>query len=197
MSSQAPHDPSTSSQTPASTNKESGRKRRKVVRSRAGCLVCRKRRKACDMAKPQCGTCVRLKMVSGPKNPQRSVCLPSGLLLANWQASRDLTESCALRLLALWPSTCVLQQSSCRSGRWTDECQWALAELTCFPRHPSAHHLLVRTARSSRPVSAWGECRLCRSQQYFANPYTSGSGSEPCIEYRLDVLRHFLGPPSG
>ncbi|KAK8858954.1 hypothetical protein IAR55_003185 [Kwoniella newhampshirensis] len=37
-----------------------GRKRRKVTRSKSGCLTCRRRRKLCDMAKPQCGACVRL-----------------------------------------------------------------------------------------------------------------------------------------
>ena len=43
---------------------EAGRKRRKVTRSRAGCLTCRKRRKLCDMGKPDCGACERLRMVS-------------------------------------------------------------------------------------------------------------------------------------
>jgi hypothetical protein len=40
------------------------RKRRKVTRTRSGCLTCRQRRKACDMAKPECGACLRLKKVS-------------------------------------------------------------------------------------------------------------------------------------
>ncbi|ORY27123.1 fungal-specific transcription factor domain-domain-containing protein [Naematelia encephala] len=39
-----------------------GRKRRKVTRSKSGCLTCRKRRKLCDMIKPACGACSRLKM---------------------------------------------------------------------------------------------------------------------------------------
>jgi len=39
------------------------RKRRKAIRTRSGCLTCRKRRKACDMGKPDCGACVRLKQV--------------------------------------------------------------------------------------------------------------------------------------
>lgn len=39
-----------------------GRKRRKVTRSRLGCLTCRKRRKLCDMAKPVCQACTRLKI---------------------------------------------------------------------------------------------------------------------------------------
>lgn len=42
---------------------ESAKKRRKVTRSRLGCLTCRKRRKLCDMAKPCCDACSRLKMV--------------------------------------------------------------------------------------------------------------------------------------
>ncbi|WVR07312.1 hypothetical protein IAU60_004353 [Kwoniella sp. DSM 27419] len=39
-----------------------GRKRRKVTRSKLGCLTCRKRRKLCDMAKPACGACERLSL---------------------------------------------------------------------------------------------------------------------------------------
>ncbi|KGB74687.2 transcriptional activator [Cryptococcus deuterogattii R265] len=39
-----------------------GRKRRKVTRSRLGCLTCRKRRKLCDMTKPICQACTRLKI---------------------------------------------------------------------------------------------------------------------------------------
>jgi hypothetical protein len=65
MESQVPEPPGVADQSPTPGQLEPGRKRRKVVRSRAGCLICRKRRKACDMTKPQCGTCVRLKMVSG------------------------------------------------------------------------------------------------------------------------------------
>ncbi|WVQ77263.1 hypothetical protein IAR50_006947 [Cryptococcus sp. DSM 104548] len=41
---------------------EPGRKRRKVTRSRLGCFTCRKRRKLCDMEKPVCQACTRLKM---------------------------------------------------------------------------------------------------------------------------------------
>ncbi|TYJ53754.1 hypothetical protein B9479_005592 [Cryptococcus floricola] len=41
---------------------EPGRKRRKVTRSRLGCFTCRKRRKLCDMGKPVCQACTRLKM---------------------------------------------------------------------------------------------------------------------------------------
>ena len=39
-------------------------KKRKVKRSRSGCLTCRKRRKLCDMHRPQCQSCERLKLVS-------------------------------------------------------------------------------------------------------------------------------------
>ncbi|WRT66087.1 uncharacterized protein IL334_003040 [Kwoniella shivajii] len=39
-----------------------GRKRRKVTRSKLGCLTCRRRRKLCDMSKPKCGACDRLKL---------------------------------------------------------------------------------------------------------------------------------------
>ncbi|ORY35758.1 fungal-specific transcription factor domain-domain-containing protein [Naematelia encephala] len=38
-------------------------KRRPVTRSRAGCLTCRKRRKLCDMSRPECHACKRLSMV--------------------------------------------------------------------------------------------------------------------------------------
>jgi hypothetical protein len=47
---------------------DTGRKRRKVTRSRAGCLTCRKRRKLCDMGKPDCGACERLRMVSAARD---------------------------------------------------------------------------------------------------------------------------------
>jgi hypothetical protein len=47
---------------------DTGRKRRKVTRSRLGCLTCRKRRKLCDMTKPFCNACSRLKMVRGSDN---------------------------------------------------------------------------------------------------------------------------------
>lgn len=40
------------------------RKRRRVTRTRLGCFTCRKRRKRCDMTKPECCTCQRLKLVS-------------------------------------------------------------------------------------------------------------------------------------
>jgi hypothetical protein len=42
---------------------EPSRKRRKVKRTRNGCLTCRKRRKLCDLERPLCGACVRLKLV--------------------------------------------------------------------------------------------------------------------------------------
>lgn len=37
------------------------RKRRPLVRTRTGCLCCRRRRKKCDERKPKCGACARLK----------------------------------------------------------------------------------------------------------------------------------------
>jgi hypothetical protein len=40
------------------------RKRRKVERSRSGCLTCRKRHKLCDRGKPTCAACQRLSLVS-------------------------------------------------------------------------------------------------------------------------------------
>ena len=40
------------------------RKRRKVERSRSGCLTCRKRHKLCDRGKPSCAACQRLSLVS-------------------------------------------------------------------------------------------------------------------------------------
>lgn len=43
---------------------EAWRKRRKVTRSKNGCLCCRKRRKKCDMVKPECLACGRLQIVS-------------------------------------------------------------------------------------------------------------------------------------
>ena len=59
------------------------RKRRKVTRTRAGCLTCRQRRKACDMVKPECGACLRLKKVSICNDFITSVKLTTqGMLLA-------------------------------------------------------------------------------------------------------------------
>ncbi|WWD17573.1 hypothetical protein CI109_102014 [Kwoniella shandongensis] len=54
--------PSTESHRHDSLSLSPGRKRRKVTRSKLGCLTCRRRRKLCDMTKPECGACVRLKM---------------------------------------------------------------------------------------------------------------------------------------
>ncbi|OWZ62588.1 hypothetical protein AYX14_00008 [Cryptococcus neoformans] len=55
-----------------------GRKRRKVTRTRLGCFTCRKRRKLCDMIKPVCQACTRLKIEcswpseSASKSPRSS-----------------------------------------------------------------------------------------------------------------------------
>lgn len=57
---QAVSEPSVNGSQPLSP----GRKRRKVTRSRLGCLTCRKRRKLCDMIKPICQACTRLKIAS-------------------------------------------------------------------------------------------------------------------------------------
>lgn len=57
---QAVSEPSVNGSQPLSP----GRKRRKVTRSRLGCLTCRKRRKLCDMTKPICQACTRLKIAS-------------------------------------------------------------------------------------------------------------------------------------
>jgi hypothetical protein len=107
MSTQAPDEPLTSSQTLGPDSKEPGRKRRKVVRSRAGCLVCRKRRKACDMTKPQCGTCVRLKMVSQRplcgETYQQDCCWPSGK--PNEASRNPAPPDCSLYGLALASSS--------------------------------------------------------------------------------------------
>ncbi|WWC61542.1 uncharacterized protein I303_104126 [Kwoniella dejecticola CBS 10117] len=54
-----------------------GRKRRKVTRSKLGCLTCRKRRKLCDQNKPNCGACGRLQLECNwppddtPRQPSR------------------------------------------------------------------------------------------------------------------------------
>lgn len=61
--SHSPQDPDPSGSKDDTKADGSARKRRKVTRSRAGCLTCRKRRKLCDMAKPDCGACERLRMV--------------------------------------------------------------------------------------------------------------------------------------
>lgn len=37
------------------------RKRRPLIRTRTGCLCCRRRRKKCDEQRPRCGACVRLR----------------------------------------------------------------------------------------------------------------------------------------
>lgn len=37
--------------------------RRKVSRTRAGCMTCKSRRKRCDMTRPCCGDCTRLNLV--------------------------------------------------------------------------------------------------------------------------------------
>ena len=83
----SPSEPSHSPQDPGQSGSKddpkpdgTARKRRKVTRSRAGCLTCRKRRKLCDMAKPDCGACERLRMVclpmsrAGPFSHGRNVC---------------------------------------------------------------------------------------------------------------------------
>lgn len=42
-----------------------GYKRKYHLKSRKGCSTCKKRRVKCDEAKPQCGNCVRMKLVCG------------------------------------------------------------------------------------------------------------------------------------
>lgn len=69
--SHSPQDPDQSGSKDDAKADGTARKRRKVTRSRAGCLTCRKRRKLCDMAKPDCGACERLRMV-------RVMCKPLG-----------------------------------------------------------------------------------------------------------------------
>jgi hypothetical protein len=40
------------------------RKRRKITRSKSGCLHCRRRKKRCDMTRPVCESCSKLQVVS-------------------------------------------------------------------------------------------------------------------------------------
>jgi transcriptional activator protein UGA3 len=49
------------------------RKRRKVTRSKLGCLTCRRRKKLCDMEHPTCSACVRLGKVSAIRVPNLSL----------------------------------------------------------------------------------------------------------------------------
>ena len=64
-SSTQPHSnaPSTPGSPPES-GPPGSKKRAKVTRSKDGCLCCRKRRKRCDMERPDCSACQRLRLVS-------------------------------------------------------------------------------------------------------------------------------------
>ncbi|KAK6910371.1 hypothetical protein I203_104403 [Kwoniella mangroviensis CBS 8507] len=68
-----PASPAGSSKPSNDTPLSPGRKRRKVTRSKLGCLTCRKRRKLCDMMKPTCGACTRLQLDCNwpPEEPAR------------------------------------------------------------------------------------------------------------------------------
>ncbi|WVF71737.1 hypothetical protein IAT40_006545 [Kwoniella sp. CBS 6097] len=70
-----------------------GRKRRKVTRSKLGCLTCRKRRKLCDMNKAVCGACERLNLeCSWPVEDTRRATRRQSQVSASASASSPATS---------------------------------------------------------------------------------------------------------
>ena len=68
------------------------RKRRKITRSKLGCLTCRRRKKLCNMAHPVCESCSRLGRVSR-LCPVTHNLTPVGVRVAHWKSSDRLGDT--------------------------------------------------------------------------------------------------------
>lgn len=67
--------------------------RRKVSRTRTGCLTCKSRRKRCDMTRPCCGDCTRLNLV-GVTYHHSGVSLNSQLIQeCEWPAVKRIAKT--------------------------------------------------------------------------------------------------------
>lgn len=94
-------------------------KRRKVSRSRAGCLTCRKRRKLCDMARPVCNACDRLEMVRVLRDLDVARLTRAGMYMAAERARRGISVGApaqAIRDPAAFPAS---SGSAAPSALWS------------------------------------------------------------------------------
>lgn len=92
--------------TPEDTVKGQPRKRRKITRSREGCLTCRRRRKLCSFDKPVCEACARLSLVSCSVNS-----LTAGMYMARhgraWSVQSAISRCDARDRASAGSGSCV------------------------------------------------------------------------------------------